>query len=557
MENSPRYTFFPTTVLGLQNVVQYAMDKDLRIRCAGYRHSWSSIFSEDGAILVSFVNLRTVTQTPDPMSLDINDPDTGLELHSIEIKEETEDGKRLCRVGCAVTAEEFRRWAVANNTHAMPVDVILVEVTVGGTNAPICHGAGRRHPTFSDFARKIEYVDCHGKLQVVDDPELLKAASGAFGLLGIVTHITLELDPMSVAVLEPRKVDIGLAIPPLALDNIPAPLRAEWTQAADASQQLEKARSDFEHRAENDYYSEWFWFTYQQKAWVNTWNPRPLSSPTERVPEYPDAAQVFLQWIEGWLGGVLSAHPLFQALPGQWQAQLLATGGMAVLPPMFGENASPSLETPLPDGLHFRRGVQNSRVRDMEIEIPIPGKKVTGPDGDSTHEVPDWDVVRRAWWDVIRLVYAYQDDHVGIYGDPSCPMRLTLEMRITGSSEVILAPQRGHRFGTASIEVLTVPDAVADGVWTDFCQRVVDLWTGYRDGEGRELMVRPHWAKEWEDVKFRGKDARSYLKTEAYAGQIDEWKTTVMRIGKMQGWGLGDLKQRFSNKLWDEIMFDD
>jgi len=28
-------------------------------------------------------------------------------------------------------------------------------------------------------------------------------------------------------------------------------------------------------------------------------------------------------------------------------------------------------------------------------------------------------------------------------------------------------------------------------------QRVVDLWLGYRDGDGVLLNVRPHWAKEW------------------------------------------------------------
>lgn len=68
-------------------------------------------------------------------------------------------------------------------------------------NGPICHGAGISHKTLSDYVRAIEYVDCHGKLQLVDDPRLIKAAAGAFGLLGVVTHITFELDAMSYAIM--------------------------------------------------------------------------------------------------------------------------------------------------------------------------------------------------------------------------------------------------------------------------------------------------------------------------------------------------------------------
>ncbi|KAK8030662.1 hypothetical protein PG990_000396, partial [Apiospora arundinis] len=72
--------------------------------------------------------------------------------------------ERLCRIGVAVTNEDFRRWALANKTWALPVDVILVEATIGGVNGPICHGAGLKHQTCSDLVRRIEYVDCHGEL---------------------------------------------------------------------------------------------------------------------------------------------------------------------------------------------------------------------------------------------------------------------------------------------------------------------------------------------------------------------------------------------------------
>ena len=117
------------------------------------------------------------------------------------------------------------------------------------------------------------------------------------------------------------------------------------------------------------------------------------------------------------------------------------------------------------------------RVRDMEFNIPIP----TNADGK-----PDFSVVQRAWWDVINLVYE----------DTEPPMRLTLELRITGASDLVMAPQHGNDFGTACIEVLSIPDAVTDGEWEPFLQRVADKWMSYTL-DGKKLNPRPHWAKEW------------------------------------------------------------
>jgi hypothetical protein len=204
VQSSPMYTFLPTTVKGVQSIVEFAIQNKYRVRCAGYRHSWSPIFSQSNEVFISFVNLDTVTTLPDPVSLIPGnyDPTTVPELKTIELKEETVPGKkRLCRIGAAVTNEEFRRWSVAGKAWALPADVILVEVTIGGVNGPICHGAGISHKTLSDYVRRIEYIDCNGKHRTVDDRYLIKAAAGAFGLLGVVTHITFELDAMTYAVM--------------------------------------------------------------------------------------------------------------------------------------------------------------------------------------------------------------------------------------------------------------------------------------------------------------------------------------------------------------------
>ena len=45
--------------------------------------------------------------------------------------------KTLVRVGCATTNEQLRRWCIQNGSVTLPLNVIMVEITLGGSNAPI------------------------------------------------------------------------------------------------------------------------------------------------------------------------------------------------------------------------------------------------------------------------------------------------------------------------------------------------------------------------------------------------------------------------------------
>jgi hypothetical protein len=42
-----------------------------------------------------------------------------------------------------------------------------------------------------------------------------------------------------------------------------------------------------------------------------------------------------------------------------------------------------------------------------------------------------------------------------------------------------------------------------------------------------------------------------------FADSITEFKNTLAAIGKEQGWTLTDLKARFSNDLFDKLIFDE
>lgn len=125
--------------------------------------------------------------------------------------------------------------------------------------------------------------------------------------------------------------------------------------------------------------------------------------------------------------------------------------------------------------------IQNFHVRCTELIIPIPPLE-----SDPSH--PDWSVVQRAWWDALSIV---TDDM-----KKTGALRIVLELRIMGSSDIIMAPQTQNKFGSACIEVISNLASGEDGSWQPLVQKLVDAWTSYED-KGQKLNVRPHWAKEW------------------------------------------------------------
>ncbi|KAL1304739.1 hypothetical protein AAFC00_003684 [Neodothiora populina] len=125
-------------------------------------------------------------------------------------------------------------------------------------------------------------------------------------------------------------------------------------------------------------------------------------------------------------------------------------------------------------------------------------------------------------------------------------------MRIMGDSDIIMAPQRGNKLGTVAIEIGTVPEVVGDDEWAYFCQMAFDILRGL----GPEGRVRPHWGKEWFGLHMDNLSAPQWIKTFSYKSDIAEFKETLQKIGTRQGWTLKDLQQSFSNRLWDEIIFD-
>jgi hypothetical protein len=222
--------------------------------------------------------------------------------------------------------------------------VIIVETTFGGTISAMCHGAGINNPTLSDLVTEVEYVDANGEVRTVIDPGLLRTASGALGLLGVVTAYTVRLHKMTYTSMRPQRIPVELAIPH-PQEYIDAARggdkRYEWIQeliSPHDDEALAKARTDFVNRAETDYYAEWFWFALQSDVWVNTWDN--TGSESEAV-DSPSDFEAFLQWLEEWLVEVITSWALWQLLPGDVQAKLLGFLALALFPNVT-ENDPPS-----------------------------------------------------------------------------------------------------------------------------------------------------------------------------------------------------------------------
>jgi hypothetical protein len=265
--------------------------------------------------------------------------------------------------------------------------------------------------------------------------------------------------------------------------------------------------------------------------------------------------------------------------------------------------------TELINALHFRRGIQNMQVVDMEWEIPIPAQPVAS----KRHSVPvstsksnglqrrlskkaitrrtrstskksleisrptlvdpaaeeeivqtpfvetgeytsfgvkrDWTITQRAWWDAILLMEE----------DPSV-VRVSLEMRIMGGSEIILAPQKRNVLGTTAIEILSTLNTPPDD-WMAFCQKVAGKWTSYKDGTtGKRLHARPHWCKQWSFLNLPDDNgvwmvSEEWMRKVAYKDAIPEFWRAVNKIGERAGFTIDDLRARFGNELLESVFW--
>lgn len=227
-----------------------------------------------------------------------------------------------------------------------------------------------------DLVHRVEYVDANGVLRTIDakNKDYIRAAGGCFGLIGIVTHITLVFDPMSWALFKPVKLPVIETIPPppdMPDEKIPPPLRPSEPLTAERKAEIQR---DFEDRANNHYYAEWFWCPYNDECWVNTWQKTNDSSGSEG---YPSDAEIFLSFVETFGMNVMQDAKVMNELV-EWtdmtEAEVTMISFFTMLNFPEVKPGEQPMKTNLPDALHYQRAIQNVRVRELEVEMPLTAK---------------------------------------------------------------------------------------------------------------------------------------------------------------------------------------
>lgn len=116
-------------------------------------HSWAPVFGRterqgqknNGDILISTLTKKNATELPNFTAL----PSSLFQAKPTELNQITvvgaayvngptlEQGKKYVRVGTATTNEQFRRWCISEGHVTLPMNIIEVEITMGGSNATI------------------------------------------------------------------------------------------------------------------------------------------------------------------------------------------------------------------------------------------------------------------------------------------------------------------------------------------------------------------------------------------------------------------------------------
>eukprot|EP00794_Sanderia_malayensis_P021351 gene21351-23427_t len=537
VKKDPLYTFFPKTVEGVRNIVKYAKEKGKGIRLSGFRHSWPDHWADDDNIQVAMLPVQITDKLNYMIELvEANKPHEPfhviyynhcwddsefVKIYDPQDEYKGADGKTYAnvRVGSAVCGLQILEWCNSRQACAadgiqgyqLPLDVIMSLNTYGGKLSTMSHGAGLKHATLSDLVVKIEYVDANHEHRSIEDPQLLRAAAGSIGMLGIITHITFRMEKTSFALYHPEAVQLSDAIPP-----------KEDTTSSAYNQMV----SDIK----NSFYCEYFWFYGNRKVCKNAWNDNGKSSDYQG-PMIDKRMQEF-QRSGSYVMGIVQAIILGMNKMG-FEAKCAKSLVQWILP-FFSMSAMTHdpITTIVFEALHFRRGINYLPCRCMEILIPIP---------ENSEGQPDFNILQKAWWDVHGILDKYKKQR---------PMDLVMETRIIADSKIFLAPEYGNTHGTCSIEILgtLLPEQVH---WDTFKNEVAGIWCSYKDQDGKPLNARFHWGKEFSS-KVGEEDCCVYMQ-KAYKDQFNEFKTTMNKIAELHEFSIQDMRARFSNKWLEKI----
>jgi hypothetical protein len=391
-----------------KELIQAVKDADgLRIRAAGGSYSWSPVAATDGVL----IDCSGLTKC-------------------LAVEQEPHSGGGFIRVEAGVSIADLSAYA-AEEGLTLESTTVIPFVLVGGAVANGCHGTGVHHPHFTDLVRELELIDAQGRPKTYRRPEPLgddptateldehrtwDALVVSLGTLGVIYSITFDC----VEMFNVRAVDYH----------------------ADMAETL----GNVKELVEGNDYAEVFWFPYQERVWVKTWN-RTSEPPTgaSAARALKSSKQAFQNYILG---------PL--ALNGISLLPFLTPIAMKLFFKIIGRGDQVQ---PLPDALQYQTAFM--KAVDMGYAIPID---------------ENYDNVRQAWDAVVDRLAALRRQKI-------YPQNLVMHLRFVGPGRGTIAPSAGND-RTCYIEILTYRNTPR---YPEYFAAVENDWI--------RLGGRTHWAK--------------------------------------------------------------
>lgn len=411
----------PESAEDLRAAVREAVADGYRVKAVGAAYSWSAAAVTDG-VMIDMSNLNRV--------LEVNAARPG------------SDATITVEAGTTVhqlTTEAARHGLTFRTTTVIPW------VQVGGAVANGCHGSGRDVATFSDQVCAMQVVGPDGSLTRYerDDSDTWLALLVNLGALGIVYSLTFDCVP------------------------------AHRVRATDEIVSAATIDASMAQWYRNNEALEIFWFPFNDRALVKTWNSTDAPA-TETLPRraLDDLVMALEQDLAPLLRRILLDEP--EATPELCRL-------------MF--DMMPKLDVVCPAEWAMQYQTSFAPVVDTSYAIPIDD---------------DLRSARSAWAFGVDLVDRWAREH-------RYPQNMVLHARFVGRpSGALLSPTEGHEHGSCLIETLTFEGTPG---YEEFFTELGVAW--------QALGGRPHWAK----LVFAPTDYRAL-----YGDRLDRWAAVRARL---------------------------
>ncbi|MFB7334241.1 D-arabinono-1,4-lactone oxidase [Streptomyces adustus] len=287
----------PASVDELAAAVRKAAEDGLKVKAVGTGHSFTAIAATDGLLIRPqlLTGIRNIDREAGTVTVEAGTP--------------------LKRLNVALAREGLSLTNMGD----------IMEQTVSGATSTGTHGTGRDSGSIAAQIKGLELVTADGSVLVCsekENPEVFAAARIGLGALGIVTAITLAVEPLFLLTAREE---------PMQLDRVIAELDELW--------------------AENEHF-EFYWFPHTDST--NTKRNNRSAGPERPVGQ-----------LTGWFEDEFLSNGVFQV------AQLVGRAAPATIP-AIARISSKALSARTYTDIPYKVFTSPRRVRFVEMEYAVP-----------------------------------------------------------------------------------------------------------------------------------------------------------------------------------------